>query len=67
MRSVGIDLAPWAQAGLLQYHGTRPTAHGLELHLVKMHKLIEAFQPSVVVLDVCFVNSVPVGFSHINL
>ena len=51
MRSVGIDLAPWVQAGLLQYHGTRPTAHGLELHLVKMHKLIEVFQPSVVVID----------------
>ena len=51
MRSVGIDLAPWVQAGLLQYHGTRPTSYGLEMHLVKMHKLIEDFQPSVVVLD----------------
>ena len=51
MCSVGIDLVPWIQAGLLQYHGTRPTAHGLEMHLVKMHKLIEDLQPSVVVLD----------------
>jgi circadian clock protein KaiC len=51
MRSVGIDLAPWLQAGLLQYHGTRPTAYGLEMHLVRMHKLIEGFQPSVVVMD----------------
>ena len=51
MRSVGIDLAPWGQAGLLQYHGTRPTSYGLEMHLVKMHKLIEDFQPRVVVLD----------------
>ena len=51
MRSVGIDLAPWLQAGLLQYHGTRPTTYGLEMHLVKMHKLVEAFQPSVVVID----------------
>ncbi len=51
MRSVGIDLAPWVQAGLLQYHGTRPTAYGLELHLVKMHRLFENFQPSVVVVD----------------
>src|SRR5215475_7491529 len=50
MRSVGIDLAPWIRAGLLQYHGTRPTSYGLEMHLVKMHKLIEDFQPSVVVL-----------------
>jgi circadian clock protein KaiC len=51
MRSVGIDLAPWVQTGLLQYHGTRPTSYGLEMHLVKVHKLIEDFQPSVVVLD----------------
>jgi circadian clock protein KaiC len=51
MRSVGIDLAPWIQAGLLQYHGTRPTVHGLEMHLVKVHKLVEDFQPDVVVMD----------------
>jgi circadian clock protein KaiC len=51
MRSVGIDLAPWMQAGLLQYHGTRPTLYGLEMHLVRMHRLIEDFQPSVVVID----------------
>jgi circadian clock protein KaiC len=51
MRSVGIDLAPWLQAGLLQYHGTRTTSYGIELHLVKMHRLIEDYQPRVVVLD----------------
>jgi circadian clock protein KaiC len=51
MRSVSIDLAPWLQTGLLQYHGERPTAHGLEMHLVKMHKLIEDLQPSAVVID----------------
>ena len=51
MRSVGIDLAPWVQAGLLQYYGTRTTSYGLEMHLVKMHKLIEDSQPSVVVID----------------
>ena len=51
MRSVGIDLAPWVQAGLLQYYGTRPMSYGLEMHLVKMHKLIEDGQPSVVVID----------------
>jgi len=51
MRSVGIDLAPWVQARLLKYHGTRPTAYGLELHLVKMHRLFEGFQPGIVVMD----------------
>src|SRR5215831_4459460 len=51
MRSVGIDLTPWTQAGLLQYDGTRPTTYGLEMHLVRMHKRVEDFQPSVVVMD----------------
>jgi circadian clock protein KaiC len=51
MCSVGIDLATWLQAGLLQYYGARPTAHGLEMHLVKMHKLVEDFRPRVVVID----------------
>ena len=51
MRSVGIDLASWLQMGLLQYYGTRPTAHGLEMHLVKMYKLVEDCRPSVVVID----------------
>jgi circadian clock protein KaiC len=59
MRSVGIDLDAWVQADLLQYHGTRPTAYGLEMHLVQMHKLIEHGQPSVVVIDpvTSFLNS----------
>lgn len=59
MRSVGIDLAPWTQAGLLQYDGTRPTTYGLEMHLVRMHKRVEDFQPSVVVMDpvTAFLNS----------
>jgi circadian clock protein KaiC len=51
MRSVGIDLAPWVQAGLLKYHATRPTLYGLEMHLVLIHRLIEDFQPHVVVID----------------
>jgi circadian clock protein KaiC len=51
MRSVGIDLASWLQVGLLQYYGAWPTAHGLEMHLVKMHKLVEDCRPSVVVID----------------
>lgn len=51
MRSVGIDLQPHVSRGLLQFHSTRPTVHGLEMHLVRMHKLIEGFDPSVVVID----------------
>jgi circadian clock protein KaiC len=51
MRSVGIDLQPHVQKGLLQFHATRATIYGLEMHLVTCHKLIQQFRPDVVVLD----------------
>jgi circadian clock protein KaiC len=51
MRSVGIHLQPYVDKKLLQFHSARPTMHGLEMHLVRMHKMIEAFKPSVVVVD----------------
>nr|WP_207910705.1 circadian clock protein KaiC [Chthoniobacter flavus] len=51
MRSVGIHLQPHVDRHLLQFHSARPTMHGLEMHLVKMHKMIEAFQPKVVIVD----------------
>ena len=51
MRSIGIDLARWIKKGLLHIHSTRPTAYGLELHLVEMHNLLEERKPRVVVVD----------------
>lgn len=51
MRSIGVDLMPWITKGLLQIHATRPTAYGLEAHLVVMHRLIEAFRPHMVIVD----------------
>lgn len=51
MRSIGIDLEPWTTQGLLQFHASRPTIYGLEMHLAMMHKLICEFQPDVVVVD----------------
>jgi len=51
MRSIKVRLEPHVRRGLLQFHSTRPIVHGLEMHLVRMHKLIEAFKPSVVVVD----------------
>ena len=51
MRSVNIQLAPHIKQGLLKILPSRPTAHGLEMHLVSMHKAINDFQPDVVVLD----------------
>ncbi|HEX6693050.1 MAG TPA: circadian clock protein KaiC [Burkholderiales bacterium] len=51
MKSVGIDLEPHAKKGLLKLHASRPTLHGLEMHLVQMHKMVEEFEPTVVVVD----------------
>jgi len=51
MLSIGIDLAPCVKAGLLRFHTSRPTLYGLETHLTVMHKQIEEFKPSVVVVD----------------
>lgn len=51
MRSIGINLEPWTNKGLLQFHATRPTLYGLETHLTTSIKLINKFKPSVVILD----------------
>ena len=51
MRSIGLDLAQWVSQGLLQFHTSRPSLHGLEMHLVIMHKLIAEFKPTIVVVD----------------
>ena len=51
MRSIGIDLAPWVDKGLLVFHAARPSLFGLEMHLAVMHQHVEDFAPSVVVVD----------------
>jgi circadian clock protein KaiC len=51
MRSIGIHLEKHVGQGRLQFHSARPTVHGLEMHLVRMHKLIEQFKPATVVVD----------------
>ena len=51
MRSVGIDLRRWVDAGLLRLWGERATAFGLEAHLDGLDQLLEDVGPSVVVLD----------------
>lgn len=51
MRSIGIDLTRWIDRGLLQIKAARPTLLGLEMHLVGMHKVIEEYEPSAVIVD----------------
>lgn len=50
-KSIGINLQPHVDKGLMQIHSSRPTTHGIEMHLLRMHKLIDEFKPSLVVLD----------------
>ena len=51
MRSIGINLEQWVTKGLLRFQNSRPTLYGLEMHLVTMHKEVETFDPSIVVID----------------
>lgn len=51
MRSIGIDLQPWVDKGLLQFQAARPTYGGIEQHLLVTHKCVSTFRPSVVVVD----------------
>lgn len=51
MLSIGINLSPHIKKGLLEFHASRPTLYGLEMHLVAIHKKIKKFKPDVVILD----------------
>ncbi|HEY3421148.1 MAG TPA: circadian clock protein KaiC, partial [Methanomassiliicoccales archaeon] len=51
MRSIGIDLEPMVEKGLLNIYADRPTAYGLETHLVTLLKIVNEFKPEAVVLD----------------
>ena len=51
MRSIGIDFQRWIKYGLLKFHAVRPSEYGLERHLLTMHKLVDEFRLSVVVVD----------------
>lgn len=51
MKQIGIDLDQHVKKGLLKIHASRPTLHGLEMHLVTIHKLIKEFKPDAVVID----------------
>jgi circadian clock protein KaiC len=51
MRSIGLDLAPLVDAGLLRFHAARPNLYGLEMHLVMMARHVREFRPHVVIVD----------------
>jgi circadian clock protein KaiC len=51
MKSVGIDLNQWRERGLLAHEAWRPSQYGIELHLLRIHKLIDQIKPQHVVID----------------
>ncbi|HEX5236595.1 MAG TPA: circadian clock protein KaiC [Silvibacterium sp.] len=49
--SIGLDLQPYVDRGLLHFHTVRPSNLGLEAHLASMHQLVKELNPTVVVVD----------------
>jgi circadian clock protein KaiC len=62
MTSIGLDLQQGLDSGLLRIEATRASLYGLELHLLKIHRLVQEFKPCNVVLDP-FTNFSSVGSS----
>jgi circadian clock protein KaiC len=51
MSSVGLDLKQWVEKDLLVHEAWRPSEYGIEMHLLRIHKLIDAVKPEHVVID----------------
>jgi circadian clock protein KaiC len=51
MKSIGVDLNPWIKKGLLRVEASRPTLHGIEMHLAIIHKMVNELEPQVVIID----------------
>jgi circadian clock protein KaiC len=51
MKSVGINLSQWRENGLLTHEAWRPSQYGIEMHLLRIHKLVDAVKPQHVVID----------------
>jgi circadian clock protein KaiC len=51
MKSVGLDLKKWSDKGLLVHEAWRPSQYGIEMHLLRIHKLVEKVRPHHVVID----------------
>ncbi len=50
-RSVGIDLRPHVESGLLRIVSSRPSSHGLETHLAIIIRELDDHDPQLVVVD----------------
>lgn len=66
MRSIGIDLKPWVDTGLLRFQATRTAAFGLEGHLTAIQRETERFKPHVVVFDPISAFETAAGFLDVK-
>lgn len=51
MKSIGVDLQPYLDTGMLRFISVRPTFYSLEMHLAVMLREIMRAKPRLVVLD----------------
>ncbi len=51
MHTIGVKLEPHTKKGLLKFHAARPTTFGLEMHLAKIHNLVQEYQPDAIIFD----------------
>ena len=51
MRSVGIGLKNHLESGLLRFEAARPSLFGFEMHLARMYRDIEQFNPATIIVD----------------
>ena len=50
-RSVGLDLPRHVDRNLLSFEAARPSLFGLEMHLARMHRDLDRFEPDMVIID----------------
>lgn len=51
LESVGIRFRPFVNSGMLTIHSSRPSLHGLEMHLLALNKQIKELKPKTVIID----------------
>lgn len=51
MAAIGFDLRKWLNQGLLKFNSVRSSQFGLEQHLLSIHKIVEEFKPTAVIID----------------
>jgi circadian clock protein KaiC len=51
MSSTGINLDAHVKSGLLRFSASRPSTYGYEMHLARMNRDMDAFEPEIVIVD----------------